>query len=148
MVFLTSSTDHVSGVTGATLSVSLSKDGGAFASISPTVTERGNGWYNIALTTAHTDTLGDFVLRITASGADPIDLRTVVLSSIPGELPTELIEDTLTLKDVMRVLLAINAGDASGLEGATMTFKGRDGTTTRIQASYSSGTRTITTFTP
>lgn len=148
MVFLTSSTDHVSGVTGATLSISLSKDGAAFVSISPTVTERGNGWYNIALTTAHTDTLGDFVLRITASGADPIDLRTVVLSSIPGELPTELIEDTLTLKDVMRVLLAINAGDATGLEGATMTFKGRDGTTTRIQASYSAGTRTITTFTP
>jgi hypothetical protein len=148
MVFLTDATDHVSGLAGATLTLSLSKDGGAFATITPTVTERGNGWYNIALTTAHTDTLGDFVLRITASGADPIDLRTIVLSSIPGELPTELIEDTLTLKDIMRILLAVNAGDATGLEGATMTFKSRDGVTTRIQASYSSGARTITTFTP
>jgi hypothetical protein len=79
MVFLTDATDHVSGKAGATLAITLSKDGGAFASISPTVTERGNGWYNIALTTAHTDTLGDFVLRITASGADPIDFREVVV---------------------------------------------------------------------
>ncbi len=79
MVFLTSASDHVTGLTGATLSVSISKDGGAFSSISPTVTERGNGWYNIALTTAHTDTLGDLVLRATAAGADPIDLREQVL---------------------------------------------------------------------
>ena len=75
MVFLADSTDHVSGKTGATLTVSISKDGGAFSSISPTITERGNGWYSIALTTGHTDTIGDFVLRATAAGADPIDLR-------------------------------------------------------------------------
>jgi hypothetical protein len=81
MVFLTDSTDHVSGKTGATLSVSLSKNGAAFSSISPTVTERGNGWYNIALTSSHTDTLGDLVLRATASGADPIDLRELVVEA-------------------------------------------------------------------
>lgn len=84
MVFLTASSDHVTGLTGATLSVSISKDGAAFASISPTVTERGNGWYNIALTTAHTDTTGDLVLRATASGADPIDLREQVVEGLPA----------------------------------------------------------------
>lgn len=83
MVFLTDSTDHVTGKTGATLSISLSKDGAAFASITPTVTERGDGWYNIALTTGHTDTVGDFVLRATASGADPIDLREEVVAATP-----------------------------------------------------------------
>jgi hypothetical protein len=88
MVFLTSSTDHVTGLTGATLAITISKDGAAFASISPTVTERGNGWYSIALTTAHTDTLGDFVLRATASGADPIDLREQVFASLPGDSVT------------------------------------------------------------
>lgn len=85
MVFLTDSTDHVTGLGGATLTVTLSKNGAAFASISPTVTDRSNGWYNIALTSSHTDTLGDFVLRATASGADPIDLRTQVLVALPGE---------------------------------------------------------------
>lgn len=84
MVFLTDSADHVSGKTGATLTITLSKDGGAFASVSPTVTERGNGWYNVALTTAHTDTLGDLVLRATATGADPIDLREQVYAALPG----------------------------------------------------------------
>jgi hypothetical protein len=88
MVFLTSSSDHVTGLTGATLVNTLSKDGGAFASVSPTVTERGDGWYNLALTSAHTDTLGDFVLHITASGADPIDLREQVYTSLPGDSVT------------------------------------------------------------
>ena len=85
MVFLTDSTDHVTGKTGATLTISLSKNGAAFASISPTVTERGNGWYNVALTTSHTDTLGDFVLRATAASADPIDLREQGFALLPGD---------------------------------------------------------------
>jgi hypothetical protein len=75
----------VTGLTGATLTITLSKDGAAFASISPTVTERGTGWYNVALTTAHTDTLGDFVLRATAASADPIDLREQVFALLPGD---------------------------------------------------------------
>jgi len=74
MVFMTDSADRVSGKTGLTLTVTASKDGAAFGSISPTVTERGNGWYNLALTTAHTDTLGDLVIRATGTGADPSDL--------------------------------------------------------------------------
>ncbi len=78
MVLLVSSTDHVSPVTGATLAISASKDGAAFASISPTVTERGNGWYSLALTTAHSDTLGDLALHISASGADPLDMVLLV----------------------------------------------------------------------
>lgn len=82
MVFLTDATDHVTGLTGATLTVTLSKDGGAFSSISPAVTERGNGWYSIALTSGDTNTVGDLVLRATASGADPIDLREQVVEGL------------------------------------------------------------------
>lgn len=73
MLLMVDSTDHVTGKTGLTLTVTLSKDGAAFGSISPTVTERGNGWYNIALTSAHTDTLGDLVLRATGTAADPAE---------------------------------------------------------------------------
>lgn len=82
MVFMTDSSDHITGKTGLTLSITASKDGAAFASITPTVTERGNGWYNLALTAAHTDTIGDLALHITATGADPSDLINRVMSEV------------------------------------------------------------------
>jgi hypothetical protein len=74
MVFLTDSADHITGKAGLTPTISASKDGGAFAAITPTVADRGSGWYNLALTAAHTDTLGDLVLHVTAAGADPTDV--------------------------------------------------------------------------
>jgi hypothetical protein len=74
MVFMTDSTDHITGKTGLTLTITASKDGAAFASITPTVTARGDGWYNLALTTSHTDTAGDLALHITSTGADPSDV--------------------------------------------------------------------------
>lgn len=88
MVFLTDSTDHVTGLAGASLTITLSKNGAAFASVTPAVTDRSDGWYNLALTTSHTDTLGDLVLHITAAGADPIDLREQVFAGLPGESVT------------------------------------------------------------
>lgn len=79
MVFMTDENDGKTGLTGLTLTCTLSKDGAAFASISPTVTERGNGWYNVALTSSHTDTIGDLVLRATATGADSAEVAMTVL---------------------------------------------------------------------
>lgn len=78
MILMVDSTDHVTGKAGLTLTITASKDGAAFASISPTVTERGNGWYNIALTSSHTDTLGDLALHITGAAADPADIVVLV----------------------------------------------------------------------
>lgn len=74
-VFMTDSNDHVTGKTGLTLTITASKNGAAFASISPTVTELASGWYNVALTSSHTDTAGDLLLHVTATGADPTDVR-------------------------------------------------------------------------
>jgi len=73
MVFMALASDHVTGATGLTLTITASKNGGAFASITPTVTERGNGWYALALTATHTDTAGDFALHVTGTAADPAD---------------------------------------------------------------------------
>jgi hypothetical protein len=85
-----------------------------------------------ALSSAYNDpgTMGELLNN---SGTDPL---------------LELVEGTLTVKDVLRLLLAVNAGDATGLEGGTMTFKAQDGTTTRVQASYTTGTRNVTTVNP
>jgi hypothetical protein len=57
---------------------------------------------------------------------------------------TEVIESGLTAAEVLRIIAAFAAGNASGLEGATPVFKGIDGTTDRITATYSGGTRTVT----
>lgn len=78
MVLMVGAADHITGLAGLTLTITASKDGGAFASISPTITERGSGWYAVALTTAHTDTLGDLALHITGTAADPADMVLLV----------------------------------------------------------------------
>lgn len=84
-ILMVQSADHVTGLTGATLTITSSKDGAAFASISPTVTERGTGWYSLALTTAHTDTLGALALHITAASGDPSDVLHEVVAFDPQD---------------------------------------------------------------
>lgn len=74
MVLMIDATTHVYGKTGLTLTITLSKNAGAFLPITPAVTEKGSGWYNIALTATDTNTLGDLALHIEATGADPLDV--------------------------------------------------------------------------
>lgn len=63
------STDHVTPKTGLTVTATISKDGGAFAACTNSVTEVSNGVYKISLTAAemNADTI---VLKFTATGAD------------------------------------------------------------------------------
>jgi hypothetical protein len=75
MVLMVLASDHVTGVAGLTLTITASKAGAAFASIAPTQTDRGNGWYALALTAAMLDTIGDFALHISAATADPLDMK-------------------------------------------------------------------------
>ncbi len=85
MVFMTLTSDPNSGATGLTLTITLSKDGAAFASISPSVNERGSGWYSVTLTTGNTDTLGDLVMHITGTGSVG-DWKAHVVAELPGFL--------------------------------------------------------------
>jgi hypothetical protein len=75
-------------------------------------------------------------LRVTVSELSQDDVTGAVLE--------EVIEGGLTLRQVLRLLLAHSAGNASGLESNPV-FKGMDGTTTRLAGTVSGGTRTITT---
>lgn len=144
MVLLVASSDHVTGLASATLTITASKDGAAFASISPTVTDRGSGWYAIALTASHTDTLGDLALHITAASADPIDTVMQVVDDA-ATLLAGIYESTLTVKDFLRLGGAVLYGKATGLEGATHTFRDYADSKDRVAATYSSGARTPTT---
>lgn len=69
--FMADSANHVSGKTGLSPTVVLSKNGGTFASPSGAVTEIGNGFYKVAGNATDTATKGILALYATASGADP-----------------------------------------------------------------------------
>lgn len=58
----------VTAATGKSPSVQISKGGGAFANASGAVAEIANGWYKFTLTSTETNTVGDLIIRATASG--------------------------------------------------------------------------------
>jgi hypothetical protein len=64
---------------------------------------------------------------------------------VTGAVLEAPIEGSLSLKQVLRLLLAQAAGNATGLDGATVAFRSLDGAKVRVGGTISSGTRTITT---
>jgi hypothetical protein len=71
--FMTDSTDHVTGKTGLSPTVTIRKVGGSFASPAGAVTEIANGWYTVAGNATDCNTAGPLLLHATATGADPTD---------------------------------------------------------------------------
>jgi hypothetical protein len=76
-ILMVDSITHYAGVTGlsAGLTIYATKAGGTPTHITPTVSEldatNAPGLYSLALTSSHTNTLGELQLYITGSGADP-----------------------------------------------------------------------------
>ncbi len=68
-IFMADATTPTVGKTGLTLSVTLSKNGGAFTAAAGTVSELTGGHYYLAPTSADTGILGPLVVRVTATGA-------------------------------------------------------------------------------
>jgi hypothetical protein len=70
MFLMTDSTNH-NPATGKTVTATISKDGGSFASLNSgdSVTEVGNGIYEVDLDATDTN-CNNFILRATASGCD------------------------------------------------------------------------------
>lgn len=109
LFLLVSSTDHITGLTGATVTVTLSKDGAAFTSPSGSVSELANGWYKVAGNAIDTGTLGSLLLHATATGADPCDEEYRVVAFNPDD-GTHL---------GLSALPNVAAGAAGGLATAT-----------------------------
>lgn len=59
---------------GSTFTVTISKNGGAFAASAGTKAEIGSGWYSYQLTAAETDTAGPLSMVVTGAGADQLNL--------------------------------------------------------------------------
>lgn len=72
--FMADSADHITGKTGLTPTVTISKNGAAFGAVSGAVSEISSGWYKVAGNATDSNTLGSLALHATGTGADPCDM--------------------------------------------------------------------------
>lgn len=79
-IFMADAAAPMSGKTGlSSITAYLSKSGVAESTVSPTIVERGHGWYEVTPIAAHRDTLGESAWTFIAAGAvDFPRLETVV----------------------------------------------------------------------
>lgn len=73
-------------------------------------------------------------IYITAT-IDGVDTGFIAESTQAADVLNEVVEDTLSLKDTLRILLAAMAGKSSGGGTSTIKFTDRSGTVNRITAS-------------
>jgi hypothetical protein len=74
--------DHITGATGKTPTVTISKnDGSGFASPAGAVSELGNGWYQVAANASDASVLGPLTLHATAAACDPADEEFIVTAA-------------------------------------------------------------------
>jgi hypothetical protein len=119
------SSDHITGATGKTPTVTICKTGGGFATPAGAVTEIASGWYQVAANAADANTLGPLLLHATASGCDPRDAEFSVVnynptSVLPVSVPTDAIDGTVTALDLINGAFEIIGVKSLGqdLEGA------------------------------
>jgi len=79
------STDHVTGKTLLTPTVTLSKNGAGFGACAGAVSEVGSGWYKVAGNATDSNTLGSLALHATGAGADPTDTEFEVVAFDPQD---------------------------------------------------------------
>lgn len=78
--------DGVTGIADGSFTKRISKNGGAFAAMTVTITEMENGWYSLPVSTSHSDTNGILTISLSASGAKRINLQFRVSSRIDDDL--------------------------------------------------------------
>lgn len=87
LFFMADSTDHATGKTGLSLTVLISKNGGAFNPPAGAVSEVGNGFYALAGNATDRNTLGTLSLYATGVGADATHYEIEVVNYDPFDLP-------------------------------------------------------------
>ena len=145
--------DHITGATGKSPTVTLSKNGAAFGSPAGAVTEVANGWYKVAGNATDAGTLGPLVLHATAALCDETDEAFEVVAYDPDDGSIGLldltagVETNRTLRQAFRLMLASLAGKLSGAAGTTVTIRDTNDTKDRVVATVdSSGNRSAVTL--
>lgn len=88
MFLMVDETDDETAETGLSPAAEISKNGGAFASVTNAISEVSDGWYKVTLTATETNTDGMLVIRATAAGADEWRDIHQVIAVLPSTAPT------------------------------------------------------------
>ncbi len=141
--FMSSSTDSITGKTGLTPTVTLSKDGAAFGAAAGSVTEIANGWYYLAATTADTGTLGDLLLHATGTGADNCDDKYLVCLDLPGNTVSSV---TGAVGSVTAAVTTTDTANVTSIKAKTDNLPSDPADASDIAASFSTVNGTLSTI--
>ncbi|OQW51348.1 MAG: hypothetical protein A4C66_13990 [Nitrospira sp. HN-bin3] len=119
LFFMTDSTDHITGKTGLSPTVTLSKNGGSFASPSGAVSEIASGWYKVAANATDSNTLGPLTLHATGTGADPFD---GIVANIVAVDPYDAVRFGLSVLPNDARGLVLTSGTAAAIANGTITL--------------------------
>ena len=121
MFMMVESADHITALTGATVTVNISKNGGSFGAAGGSVTEVANGWYYVALNTTDTGTAGDLAYHCTAASGDATDFVDQVADPAVATLGANLVNIAGSAVSTSSAQLGVNAvnigGQAAALDG-------------------------------
>ncbi len=136
--FMVSTSDHIAGATGLTISSVILKNGTTnWVTPAGAVSELGNGWYRVAPNTTDVNTYGPIALHATATGADPFD---AVIAQVKGMNPnaSTVVADSVTAS-VSVSTVADKTGyrlDATGSAALTEGYPGKGATGTIAELLY------------
>lgn len=106
--FMSDETDNETGEPGIlTPSGTISKNGGAFAAVTNTITEISGGWYYLDLTATETNTVGPLIIEVTGTG-----------SNVWRDI-YKVTEQTLTDAEVNRIIDMLLRRDLANVEGSS-----------------------------
>ncbi len=126
------SADHISGLTGATVTVKIGKAGGTGAAAGGAVAEIDStnlpGWYKVSLNTTDTNTVGDLTYHCTATSADPTDFTDQVVvvdvgTSIESQVWDALRSNHQTTGTMGQTLQLVDDGTAQAGASGTITLR-------------------------
>ena len=120
------SADHLTAKTGLTPTVTLSKNGGAFAAAEGAVSEIGNGIYSLAGNAEDRDTLGELMIQASASGADTVFSKLLIVNYDPMEYVDALAKQSTANEILARILNPLVKIVSSIVDGKITAIRGDD----------------------
>lgn len=87
--------DAVTGLSNASFTKRIRKNGGAFAAMTVTITELENGFYEVPLTASHTNTVGELIMAFTNAGCKQINLMYDITARTVDDVATQTSVNTI-----------------------------------------------------
>lgn len=143
LFFMVQSSDHITALTGASPTVTISKNGAAFGSPSGTVSEIANGWYKVAGNATDTNTLGPLALHATATSGDPCDLIVAMIVGVDPQatvVPANVTQISGSAVSTSTAQLGVNAVQINAVSTSSVTtINANQGTTQPVNFTGTGG---------